>query len=370
MAKAKYKRGNDGYFQTRVWDGTYESSGKKHYVPIRSKKSSKDLENKVNEFKAKVEARKVIRQSDITFLAYAREWKRVYKDQKEDNTEAMYDRIVRAHLSALDGVKLQDIERIHVQTVINNASGYDRTQQQIYMTFKQILNSAVTDHLFSANVRDDIFNNIDRPDYESGEKRPLTKNERIALFKADFEEQDKVFVYLLYGCGIRRGEDLALTIFDVNTKTKELNINKSHSIVTGTPKQKSPKSKNGTRIVPIPDVIFPAVKRWVEYCRANGRTYLFVMRDGKPLTKSSYDKMWTRILKRMNEVADEPIIKLTAHVFRHNYCSNLCYQIPRISIKRIAQLMGDTEEVVLAVYNHILLEREDAGGAVNDAMNF
>ena len=72
----------------------------------------------------------------------------------------------------------------------------------------------------------------------------------------------------------------------------------------------------------------------------------------------------------MQEVSEEQITGLTAHVFRHNYCTNLCYQIPKISIKRIAQLLGDTEKMVLEVYNHIVLEKEDAAGAVNDAINF
>ena len=31
--------------------------------------------------------------------------------------------------------------------------------------------------------------------------------------------------------------------------------------------------------------------------------------------------------------------------------------------------MGDTEAMVLKVYNHMILEKEDAEGAVNDAMN-
>ena len=80
--------------------------------------------------------------------------------------------------------------------------------------------------------------------------------------------------------------------------------------------------------------------------------------------------MWQRILRKMNEVSEEPITDLTSHNFRHNYCTMLCYQIPKISIKRIAQLMGDTEKVVLDVYNHIVLEKENAAEAVNDAINF
>jgi hypothetical protein len=43
MAKAKYTKQKNGYFQARVWDGSYVD-GKKHYITIRSKKSSKDLD--------------------------------------------------------------------------------------------------------------------------------------------------------------------------------------------------------------------------------------------------------------------------------------------------------------------------------------
>lgn len=30
MAKAKYTKGSDGYYQTKVWDGTYTELGKKN----------------------------------------------------------------------------------------------------------------------------------------------------------------------------------------------------------------------------------------------------------------------------------------------------------------------------------------------------
>ena len=53
MAKAKYSRQKNGYFQARVWDGTYQGA-KKHYVTIRSKKSSKDLEVKVQQYNDRI----------------------------------------------------------------------------------------------------------------------------------------------------------------------------------------------------------------------------------------------------------------------------------------------------------------------------
>ena len=40
----------------------------------------------------------------------------------------------------------------------------------------------------------------------------------------------------------------------------------------------------------------------------------------------------------------------------------------RISIKMIARLLGDTEKMVLEVYNQIVDQKEDAAGAVNAAV--
>lgn len=370
MASTKYKRGGDGYFTTRAWDGTYNENGTKHYQTLRSKKSSKDLEVKVKAFQTDVEKRKLVRNTDQSFCDYAKTWMTVYKAQRSNNTKAMYTNIIDKHFVALNGVRLQDIDRVHLQILLNNADKKKRTQQQIVLTFKQVLRSAVADHLYPANVMEDLFLNTEPVKYQAQAKRPLTDNEKSAINKASFNIMDKVFVYLIYGCGLRREEALALTIFDINTKHREVTINKAHEFVDGKPQQKEPKTENGYRTIPIPSSLFPVVEAYVNKRKSSGKTYLFVMRNGQPITKSSYDKMWARILREMQAVTKEQITGLTAHIFRHNFCTNLCYQIPKISIKKIAQLMGDTEKVVLDVYNHMILEKEDAEGAVNDAMNF
>ena len=366
MAK-KYTLDKSGYYKTTVWDGTYKD-GKKHRVTIRSKKSSRDLERKVAEFNERVRDRKNIRGADITFLQYANTWLDVYKAGSSDNTKRMYRNIIDKHLCILNGIRLQDIDRIHLQQALNNAEGKKATQRQIRMTFRQVLTSAVTDHLFPANVAVEIMSNTENIRYRAEEKRPLTQNEVNALFKADLEPGDKVFVYLLYGCGIRRGEDLALTVFDINTKRRELTVNKSHALIDGNVIVKPPKTANGNRTVPIPDRIWPFVAEYVASLRQKGKIYLFTMQNGEPMTASSYEKMWKRIIKAMNAVAEEPIIGLTAHIFRHNYATALCYQIPKISIKNIARLVGDTEAVVIKIYDHIQMEKENAEEVISEAL--
>ena len=110
MAKAKYTRGKDGFFRTKIWDGTYNVDGSKHRVILSSKKSSADLEKKVNDLKAKVKNGEVVQQTEKMFITYAREWKTTYKDIREGNTARMYDNIIEKHLIALDKVKLSDIQ--------------------------------------------------------------------------------------------------------------------------------------------------------------------------------------------------------------------------------------------------------------------
>ena len=46
MATTKYKLNSRGYYEAKIWDGTYTKSGAKHRKSITSKKSSADLEKK------------------------------------------------------------------------------------------------------------------------------------------------------------------------------------------------------------------------------------------------------------------------------------------------------------------------------------
>lgn len=371
MAKAKYAKGKDGFFRTKIWDGTYCPDGSKHRISLSSKKSSADLEKKVNELKTMVNNGNVICQTEILFIDYAREWKKVYKDIREENTSRMYDNIIEKHLIMLDKIRLQDIKRIHFQMVINNASEKPRTCQQISLTFRQVIKTAIRDKLLPAQAYDDICEGIDLPKYKAKEKRALYPEEIKAIKKADFSPMERCFVYIIYGCGLRRGEALALNKdFHVDMKRGILNVQTSVIFKDNSPGTKGPKSHNGFRQVPMPDFLIDFLNSYLPTLEG---PYLIHRKDGGIMTKSSYDNMWAQIKRKMNLAAGgtddlQVIYGFSAHTFRHNYCTNLCYQVPAISIKKIARLMGDTEAVVLNVYNHVMEERENVEKVVNDAI--
>lgn len=361
MATAKYTKGKDGYFQAKVWDGTYTENGAKHRITLRTKKSSRALEEMVREVEEKIRNRDMIKESKVTVPEYAKTWLEIYKHDTELNTKAMYRRIITSHMDALKSVSISEIRKTDVLMCLNAASGKIRTQEQILLTLKQVVKAAVTDKHVAPGVYMEIFDGIRIKKQKNTDKRPLTPKEKEAVFSADFTNMQRAFVYIIYGCGLRRGEALALERSDFDFEQKKLSVSKSLAFDENTPYIKSTKSQNGIREVPIPSSVLPFLQ---EYCKCLPRPRLFCTSGKDIMTKSSYVKLWANIQKKM----DAP--DLTAHIFRHNYCTNLCYQIPTISIKKIAELLGDHEKMVIEVYNHIILEKEDAQKAVEQALNF
>lgn len=365
MAKAKYTRQSNGYFQAYVWDGTYKD-GKKHRMVLRSKVSSAALEKMVIEHNNKLREREYIQISKLTFLEYSNQWLEIYKSRTAINTIAMYKNIINKHLAYIS-CNISEVNRRHYFFMINNIDG-DRTRQQAAMTFKQIIKSAVRDRLLPASLISDIFDDTSsKVRYVAPKKRALTEAEKAAVFAADFKPHDKAFVYILYGCGLRRAEALALTKSDINLDTHELTVNKALAFTDSETFVKSPKTVHGHRTVPIPDKIYGFI---TEYIASIDTDILFPYGHKSYITKSMYTRKWARIVKAMQKVSTEPIEGLTAHIFRHNYCASLCYMIPEISIPKIARLLGDTDKMVIEVYNHVIEGREQTQDIVGKALDF
>lgn len=192
---------------------------------------------------------------------------------------------------------------------------------------------------------------------------------------AALDDRKRAFVTILYYCGLRRGEALALTAEDFDFKNNTVSISKVIVFNNNTPELKPyPKSDNGIRSVPLHKDAVAILKPYVDKCKG----FLFKGQEKPLMTETAYKRMWESIITSINIAAgynpqakknrgEKPIQGLTAHIFRHNFCTQLCYQMPKITTKKIAQLMGDTEKVVLDVYSHILDEQENVSDAIDGA---
>lgn len=379
MAKAKYKfNENRGEFITLVWDGTYTATGAKHRKRITSKKSSADLEKKVIAFKQSLEEQNNLSFDSRTFYEYSMHWLEISKANKEKNTRQMYKNVIEKHLSYLHDIPITKIQHSHFQQIINIASDRPRTCEQIYITFRQIIKSAIRDRILPKSAFDDICTDISLPTRIKTEKRPLTAIEEQAVKCVSLYGQKAVFLFTIYYCGSRRGETLALEKKDFNFTDKTLNINKNLIFIDGMPEIKNyPKTHNGIRTVPMPPGLIEKIKPIIDNAEDG---YIFKTANRPLMTKSSYDNMWRSIVLSLNiaigynpnakkNKEEKQITELTAHVFRHNYCTELCYRVPEISTKMIAKLMGDNEKMVLEVYSHIVEEKERTSDVIESVFS-
>ena len=377
MAKAKYSYNpKRKEWCTMVYDGTYTATGKKRRKWLTSKKSSADLERKVNAFKQELAEKGAAVACPYTFGEYAQIWLDTCKRTKEQNTIRMYKGVLSSCFNSINHIPLVAVNHSHFQICINEKLDYPRTCQQLALTFKQIIKSAVRDRYLPKSALEDITADISLPKYQKPRKRALSALEKEALFLADLDARKRAFVSILYYCGLRKSEALALTPADFDFKKKTVSITKAWINNINTPSIKPyPKSNNGVREVPIPDAALPYIQPFVEACDG------YIFKGSQALmTETSYKTLWSSILTAMNVAVGynpqqkkpkpvRPIQGLTAHVFRHNYCTELCYQIPKITTKKIAQLLGDNEKMVLDVYSHIKEENEEVDIAINDAFS-
>jgi len=173
------------------------------------------------------------------------------------------------------------------------------------------------------------------------------------------ERWANALIMLLFYFGLRRGEALALSKADIDLKKKTLTVRNVVVFDVNTPEIKDcAKTEAGNRTLPIPASVVPFLQNWLKTVNT---FYLFPGLNYPVLSKTQYTKMWNRIIKKMNDavttdkekvIGSEPISDLTAHIFRHNYCTMLYYS--GVSLKKAVELMGHSDiKMVMEVYAHL-----------------
>lgn len=391
MAKNRYKRRSDGTFETKLQTG-FDNDGKRVRLSI-SADSSIALENKVMEYKAKLKqlveayptcngkdykemllSNTIIKCSSLSLAEYASDWFITHKSMKEINTKAMYKNIIDKHIvPGIGHIPVNHLRHSDVQHLLTITSDRPRTCQQILLVLKQIFRDLKRDMLITSDVYDTLIDKYDTVKYRASKKRILTDLEKKAILAADFSRMEKGFVMILYFFGVRREEALGLMKSDFDFTNRMLNINRAIVFDQNTPVIKSTKSFAGTRSINIPNDIYDYIREYVRSCPT---MYLFTKQDGTIITKSCYDKMWKRIVDKMNVAVmsdtekkyhQYPIKNLTAHLFRHNYCTMLYYS--GISVLKAVELMGHADKkMIMDIYSHLDEEREDAATKIDNSI--
>lgn len=159
---------------------------------------------------------------------------------------------------------------------------------------------------------------------------------------------------LLFWCGLRIGELLALTFGDIDTLNKTLTVNKSYQRIDGKDIITEPKTPKSNRIITISDSICEEIEYYktLQYNPQNGDRVF-------NCTRFKFEHAIKNICNRNN------IDRIRLHDLRHSHASILIDK--GMNIIAISKRLGhENPQTTLNVYAHILQSNESE---IEDLLN-
>lgn len=260
--------------------------------------------------------------SDAPFFTdYAATWFSTKKHSIKPTTFSKYAFLYRKHLKPALGTKrLSDITRMDIQGLINHMDdeGYSmETMKATKALLSSMLKLAVADDHILKNPCDAVK----LPRHLRRKKRPATPEEYQRLLEVTKDHRLSIAIPLLFLTGMRRGEMLALTWYDIDLSQRLIHINKEYVTENGTGKaymRDTTKTPAGVRDIPICDDLLKALKANKAHVGPR-KTYVIPQHDKD---KPTHPQVFYRLFKRWLQIAGLDH-KVTPHSARHYFASNM-----------------------------------------------
>ena len=286
------------------------------------------------------------------------------------NTEANYNfviniiakadfgklRIDKVHLSDAKGwlIKLQKEGRGY--STIHSVRGVLRPAFQMAVDDDLIRKNPFNFELASVVVNDSVT------------REAITKKQErefLSFIQAD-EHFSRYYdgIYILFHTGLRISEFCGLTIGDIDFK--EMRINVDHQLQRKrdmTYVVEPTKTTSGTRMVPMTKefadsfrrILAKRIKPKVEPMIDGYTGFLFLDKNEMPMVALHWEKYFKHILDKYNSIYKVQLPKITPHVCRHTFCSNMAKS--GVNPKTLQYIMGHSDiSVTLNTYSHVGFE--------------
>ena len=203
---------------------------------------------------------------------------------------------------------------------------------------------------------------------DSVTREAITRKQERALL--EFVASDKHFckyydgIYILFKTGLRISEFVGLTLADVDMKNRKININ--HQLQRKRNMEyiiEDTKTSSGTRVIPMTDDVYECFKRIIAnrkkpkvepmICGKSG--FLYLDKNDMPMVALHWEKYFQHICEKYNSIYKVQMPKITPHVCRHTFCSNMAKS--GMNPKTLQYIMGHSDiGVTLNTYTHIGFE--------------
>jgi site-specific recombinase XerD len=272
----------------------------------------------------------------------------------------------------IDGVRLSDAKEWLIKLQKIDGRGYSSIHS-IRGVLRPAFQMAVDDDLllknpFGFELASVVVN-------DSVTREALTRKQERDLLR--FIKEDNHFskyydaIFVLFYTGIRISEFCGLTISDIEFPDKRIKID--HQLQRTSKMQyiiQTPKTESGTRYVPMSDEVEQCFRRIIEN-RVPPDTeptvdeytgFLFLDKNDMPMVALHWEKYMKHIVDKYNRIYRTQMPKVTPHVCRHTFCSNMAKS--GMNPKMLQYIMGHADiSVTLNTYTHVKFE--DAKSEMN-----
>lgn len=241
-------------------------------------------------------------------------------------------------ISSLDILKWQNIWL----KKINEKSGQEYSKSYLKTIHNQI--SAVFNHAVKFyKLNENPAKNIGNMGDEKHIKNSFWSLEQYIKFsEAIMNKPDVYYAFeILYWCGLRLGEMLALTKNDINLKSRSITVNKTFSRIKGKDNITTPKTPKSNRIVKLPNFVAEELEDYLNsLSEANIDNYRIFN-----FTKSKIEHEMIRGCR------ESGVDKIRVHDLRHSHVSMLINM--GYSAVAIAERMGHESIDITYRYAHL-----------------
>lgn len=185
-----------------------------------------------------------------------------------------------------------------------------------------------------------------------------------------FIESDKHFsryyegIYILFKTGLRISEFCGLTISDIDFEEHCIRVERQLQKITGIGYHiEDTKTTNGERTLPLTKDVEECFRRIIEKRESPGREpvvdgvkgFLYLDKNGAPMYSLHWEKYFQHSVEKYNSIYKVQLPKITPHVCRHTYCSNMAKS--GMNPKTLQYLMGHGDiTITLNHYTHVRYE--------------
>ena len=199
-------------------------------------------------------------------------------------------------------------------------------------------------------------------------RESITRAQERAFLK--FIHEDKCYckyydgIFILFKTGLRVSEFCGLTLSDIDFKKSRIRVD--HQLQRTREMEyiiEKPKTESGERFVPMSNEVAASFRRIIQNRlkprkepMIDGYTgFLFLDKNGLPMVALHWEHYFKHIRNKYNSIYKIQLPKITPHVCRHTFCSNMAKS--GMNPKTLQYIMGHSDiSVTLNTYTHIKFE--------------